>query len=110
MNRCSAASAAFQFQAYSASSACIRRGVGCPACSASCQHDLRSPRSASSAPIYANAVNLDLACVNTGASRPCSSPMKFLQPCPVFYDGPGGRLLSCLVTKLIMGRPSRIAN
>jgi hypothetical protein len=38
------------------------------------QHDLRSPGSASSAPIYANAVSRDLACANTGASRPHSSP------------------------------------
>ena len=74
MNRCSAASAAFQSQACSASSACIRRGVACPATSASCQHDLRSPRSASSALMYANAVKRDLACANTGASRPRSSP------------------------------------
>jgi anti-sigma B factor antagonist len=50
MNRCSARSAALQSQACSASSACIRRGEACPASSASCQHDLRSPRSASSAP------------------------------------------------------------
>ena len=74
MNRCSPARAAFQSQAYSASRACIRRGVACPAASAGCQHDLRSPGSASSAPIYANAVSRDLACPNTGASRPRSSP------------------------------------
>ena len=43
------AGAAFQSQACSASSACIRRGVACPACSASCQHDRRSEGSASSA-------------------------------------------------------------
>jgi hypothetical protein len=74
MNRCSATSAAVQSQACSASSACIRRGVACPDRSASCQHDLRSPGSASSAPIYANAASRDLACANTGASRPRSSP------------------------------------
>ena len=78
MNRCSAASAAVQPQRCPASSACIRRGVACPACSASCQHDLRSPGSASSAPTYANAASRDLACANTPASSAnssrCSSP------------------------------------
>jgi hypothetical protein len=73
MNRCSAASAAAQSQACSARSACIRRGVACPPVSASCQHDLRSPGSASSAPIYPNAVSRDLACANTPASSPNSS-------------------------------------
>jgi len=48
---CGAPSAAFQSQACSASSACIRRGVACPACSASCQHDRRSPGADSSAAI-----------------------------------------------------------
>ena len=33
-----------------------------------------SPRSASNALMYANAVKRDLACANTGASRPRSSP------------------------------------
>ncbi len=74
MNRCSAFSPAFQSQACPASSACIRRGVTCPARSASCQHDLRSPGSASSAPMHAKAASRDLACANTGASKPRSSP------------------------------------
>ena len=74
MNCCSAFSAAVQSQACSASSACIRRGVACPARSASCQHDRRSPGSASSAPTYAKAVSRDLACANTGASSARSSP------------------------------------
>jgi len=74
MNRRSAASAAVQSRACPASSACIRRGVACPAASASCPHDLRSPGSASSALMYANAASRDLACANTGASNPRSSP------------------------------------
>ena len=106
MNRCSAASAAAQSQACSASRACIRRGVACPAVSASCQHDLRSPGSASSAPIYANAVSRDLACANTPASSPNSSRLELSQPGPVFYDGTGGHLIvSSQSRSMIMGWP-----
>src|ERR1019366_1211926 len=57
MNCCSRPSTVRQSHVYSASSACIRRGVACPACSPSCQHDLRSPATASSAATYANAAN-----------------------------------------------------
>ncbi len=77
MNRCSRASATGQSQAYSASNACIRRGVACPACSPSCQHDFRSPATASSAATYANAAKRDLACANTGAINAHSSLYSF---------------------------------
>ena len=99
MNRCSAASASFQSQAYSASSACIRRGVACPACSASCQHDLRSPSSDSSAPMYENAVSRDLACANTGASIPRSSPSSLSSQARSSTMAPAATPLFCLVTK-----------
>ena len=99
MNRCSAASAAFQSHAYSASSACIRRGVACPASSASCQHDLRSPRSDSSAPMYANAVSRDLACANTGASTPRSSPSSLSSQARSSTMTPAAIPMFCLVTK-----------
>jgi len=50
-NLCRPASAAFQSRLCPASSACIRRGVACPACPASCQQDRRFPRPARSAPM-----------------------------------------------------------
>src|SRR5512135_3071566 len=99
MNRCTAASAAFQSQACSASSACIRRGVACPAASASCQHDLRSPGSASSALMYPNAVNRDLACANTPASSANSSRLSSASQAPSSTMAPAATSLSCLVTK-----------
>jgi len=74
MNRCSAVSADFQSRRYSASSACIRRGVACPAISPSCQHHLRPPCSASSAPMQANPVSRDLACKNTARAAPPAHP------------------------------------
>jgi SecA DEAD-like domain len=82
--------AAAQFQACSASSACIRHGVACPAASASCQHDLRSPDSASSAPIYANAASRDR---RTRQDRPSPRPQTRTQitPCgPAEYPGADG--------------------
>ena len=37
--------------------------------------------------------------------------MEFLQPCPVFYDGPGGHLVVLSLSRsMIMGWPSRIAS
>ena len=99
MNRRRPASASFQSQAYSASSACIRRGVACPASSASCQHDLRSPRSDSSAPMYANAVSRDLACANTGASTARSSPSSLPSHARSSTMTPAAIPLFCLVTK-----------
>ena len=74
MIRCSAFSAAFQSQGMLGQQRLHLPWRACPACSANRQHDLRSPRSASSAPRYANAVSRHLACANTGASRPRSSP------------------------------------
>jgi len=97
MNRCSAGKAAAQFQACLASSACIRRGVACPAASASCQHDLRSPGSASSAPIDANAASRDLALGKHPREQPAQLAVKPLQPRAIFCDGTGGHceVLSC---------------
>jgi len=77
MNRCNRSSAARQSRAYPASRACIRRGVACPACSPSCQHDLRSPATASSAATYAKAAKRGLACADTGADSVHSSPCSF---------------------------------
>ena len=49
--------------------------------------------------MYANAVNLDLACVNTGASRPRTSPRSFSSHARSSTMAQAAASLSCLVTK-----------
>ena len=60
--------------------------------------------------MYANAVSRDLACANTGASMPRSSPRSLSSQAPSSTMAPAATSLSCLVTKHDHGVAARASH